>query len=214
MQKQVKALLFDMDGTLVNSHSITESAWGLFAKRYNLDLMEILAVSHGRPSIETVKLFASCEMDILEEARLIDNFNLLHSGEMPIAGARELLLNLPQNSWAVVTSASEELARLRLSRAGLPLPGLLIAEDHVTLGKPHPECYLKAAAKLKVNPSECIIFEDAPAGIVAANNANIPVVVIGSNATARSLPHLINIPNFLQVKTTILKDDFIHLSLA
>lgn len=212
MQRQVKALLFDMDGTLVNSHVITENAWASFAKRYGFNLNEILAVSHGRPSIETVKIFATNDMNIEKEAALVDRFNLVHSGEVAIDGAKELLLRLPQNSWAVVTSASEELARLRLTRAGLPIPELLIAEDHVQFGKPHPECYLKATKILKVKPSECLVFEDAPAGVIAANNAKIPVVIIGSDKIALSLPHLLNIPDFLNTKAVI-ETDSINLSL-
>lgn len=210
MQKQVKALLFDMDGTLVNSHRITEGAWGSFARRHSLDLNEILAISHGRPSIETVKIFKTPQMDIQKEAELIDRFNLINSGEEAVAGALELLLHLPLERWAIVTSASEELARIRLTRAGLPIPELLIAEDHVTKGKPHPECYLLAAKKLNVKPSDCIIFEDAPAGVIAANNANIPVVIIGADKIARSMPHELNIPNFLGVNAT-LENDFINL---
>jgi sugar-phosphatase len=160
-------------------------------------------MSHGRPSIETVRLFATSGMNIEEEAALIDRFNLTHSGEVAVAGAQELLRRLPLNSWGVVTSASEELARMRLTRAGLPIPELLIAEDHVKMGKPHPECYLKAAETLKVNPEECLIFEDAPAGVMAANNAGIPVVIIGRDRFALSLPHLLNLPNFLKVETAI-----------
>ena len=212
MQKQVKALLFDMDGTLVNSHGITESAWGSFARRHNLNLDDVLEVSHGRPSIETVKIFATSEMDIQIEASLIDRFNLVNCGEVAMAGAKKLLLRLPKNAWAVVTSASEELARLRLTRAGLPIPELLIAEDHVAIGKPHPECYLKAAEELKVKPEECLVFEDAPAGVMAANNANIPVVIIGQSRFALSLPHLISVPDFSNI-TAIIENDSINLSL-
>ena len=212
MQKQTKALLFDMDGTLVDSYLIVFKAWQQFAQRYGLDLNQILAVSHGRPSIDTIKLFASNNMDLEKEALIIDELNLIGNGEKPIAGALEFLTKLPKNTWGIVTSASQDLAIKRLNEAGLPIPEVLIAEDHVNLGKPHPEGYLKAAELLKVDPSECIIFEDAPAGVMAGNSANIPVVIVGRNPSALILPHIANITDYLKM-TVEIKDDYINLFL-
>jgi mannitol-1-/sugar-/sorbitol-6-phosphatase len=212
VQIKIKAILFDMDGTLVNSHSIVINAWQQFANMYNLDLNKILAVSHGMPSIDTIKLFANNDMDIKKEVKLIDDFNLISSGEIPISGAIEFLQKIPPNKWAIVTSASYNLAIKRLTTAKIQPPELLIAEDHVSHGKPNPEGYLKAVKLLGVETHECLIFEDSSVGVMAANNANIPVVIIGNNHQALQLPHLLSIQNFDNVQININKD-YINLSI-
>ena len=174
------ALLFDMDGTLVDSKAAVERTWALWAPRYNLNLAEVLSYSHGRPTIDTMRHFGqffspgkdwSGEADAMQQMEEAESDTTL-----PIAGARELLSQLGESSWAIVTSAPRQLAESRVLAAGLPLPRVLVPADEITHGKPDPEGFLKAARELNVLPSRCLVFEDTPPGIEAALNAGMQVI--------------------------------------
>ncbi len=175
-----KALLFDMDGTLVDSTPVVERTWHRFAKRHGLDGNVILAESHGRRTAETIALFTPMHIDRdRETARFISEEIADVDGITAIAGAQELLFALPSNRWGVVTSATRELAMRRMTAAGLPIPDILIAAEDVQKGKPAPDGYLSAAQALGVSPEECIVFEDAVPGLIAAKTAGMKVFAIG-----------------------------------
>lgn len=197
------AILFDMDGTLVDSNAAVEQSWAVWAKRYELDLGELLAYSHGRPTLATMQHFGArlapgrdwqAEADELQEYE----FNL-SGGTVAIAGARELVAQLDGTPWGVVTSAPRGLAERRIQEAGLPLPRVLVPADEITIGKPHPEGYLKAAEMLGVAPGECVVFEDAPAGVEAGLRAGMQVVGMLTTLTADRLGAKVLIRNFFDV---------------
>jgi sugar-phosphatase len=147
-----------------------------------------MPVAHGRRAIETIRLFApqvtdpEAEARVLEEAEKID-----HDGLVEIAGARALIGALPPDSWALVTSADAALARSRLGVCGLPVPRVFITAESVTKGKPDPRCYQLGAEGLGLDPRDCIVFEDADAGLAAGRAAGAQVVAIASTQSSEGL---------------------------
>jgi sugar-phosphatase len=185
------ALLFDMDGTLINSIAATERVWSKWALRHGLDVETFLPTIHGVRCIETVRRQNLPGIDPVQEAAALTQAELDDTdGVTAIEGVAALLVSLPANCWAVVTSAPRALAERRIQAAGLPLPGLMITSEDVTHGKPAPDCFLLAAQKLGVDARDCLVFEDAPAGIQAAESAGASVVVISATHT-----HAINTPH-------------------
>lgn len=180
-QLRAAALLFDMDGTLVDSTALVESTWAGFCARHGTDLAQVLAFAHGRPTRETVGHFVpDPDLAAAETRRLVAHEESETTGITEIPGARALLAALPRGSWAVVTSAGRKLAEVRLAAAGLPLPEVMVSADDVVQGKPHPEGFLHAAAVLGVEPADTIVFEDSGAGVRAALASGARTVVIGA----------------------------------
>ncbi|MBL0512959.1 HAD-IA family hydrolase [Aeromonas media] len=178
---RAEALLLDMDGTLVHSTTEVETVWRLWCQGHRLDPAPVLAMCHGVRSREVIRALAP-QLDLAREVALLDELEIQHAGVAePIAGARTLLAALPPARWALVTSASQRVARHRLASAGLPLPRWLIGAEEVERGKPDPEPYLLAARRLGLAPSDCLVFEDAPAGIRSALQAGCQVVQIGGD---------------------------------
>lgn len=185
------ALLFDMDGTLINSIAATERVWSQWALRHGLDVEAFLPTIHGVRCIETVRRQNLPGVDPEQEAAALTQAEMDDTdGVTAINGVAALLASLPPNRWAVVTSAPRELAVRRIQAAGLPLPALMITSEDVTHGKPAPDCFLLAAKKLGVDARDCLVFEDAPAGIQAAEAAGASVVVISATHThVMDTPH-------------------------
>lgn len=178
---RAEALLLDMDGTLVHSTTEVETVWRLWCQSHRLDPEPVLAMCHGVRSREVIRALAP-QLDLAREVALLDELEIQHAGVAePIAGARTLLGALSPARWALVTSASQRVARHRLASAGLPLPRLLIGAEDVVRGKPDPEPYLLAARQLDLAPADCLVFEDAPAGIRSALQAGCQVVQIGGD---------------------------------
>lgn len=178
---RAEALLLDMDGTLVHSTTEVETVWRLWCQGHRLDPAPVLAMCHGVRSREVIRALAP-QLDLAREVALLDELEIQHAGVAePIAGARTLLGALSPARWALVTSASQRVARHRLASAGLPLPRLLIGAEDVVRGKPDPEPYLLAARRLGLAPADCLVFEDAPAGIRSALQAGCQVVQIGGD---------------------------------
>jgi sugar-phosphatase len=172
------AVLFDMDGTLVDSSHCVEKTWRLWAEKHGVDIEALLAISHGRQNYETIRMIAP-HLDTPEElAFLVRAEEECRDGIAAVPGARALLDSLDPAAWAIVTSAWRTLAELRLNCAGLPVPEVLVTADDVSRSKPHPDGYLTAASRLGVAPAACIVIEDAPAGVEAARAAGMPVIGI------------------------------------
>jgi len=170
------AVLFDMDGTIVDSRTIVERTWLGWATEHGIPVEAALKVAHGRRTFETMQLLAP-ELATPEEAARLDALEEeQEGGEAAIPGALELLSSLPRDRWAVVTSAGHALALRRIARVGLPAPAIVIGADDVIAGKPDPEGYLKAAARLGVDPRRCVVFEDTPPGADAGRAAGARVV--------------------------------------
>jgi mannitol-1-/sugar-/sorbitol-6-phosphatase len=178
---RARALLLDMDGTLVKSTAGVETVWRLWCQYHGLAPEPVLAMCHGVRAKEVIEALAP-QLDIAVEMVRLDELELEHTGVAePIEGASALLHGLPAARWALVTSASKRVARGRLADAGLPPPGLMIGGDDVVRGKPDPEPYLLAASRLGLDPADCLVFEDAKAGIASALQAGCRVVQIGGD---------------------------------
>lgn len=187
MRLECAAVLFDLDGVLVDSTACIERQWREWAAARGLDPAPFLRYCHGRRAVETIRL-AAPELDAEAE---VARFAELAPGEDPVLpafpGARELLAALPDGARAVVTSGTRKTARRRLAAAGLPVPAVLVAAEDVRHGKPDPECYLTAAGRLGVPPEECVVIEDAPPGIEAARAAGMRVVAVTTTHPAAEL---------------------------
>jgi sugar-phosphatase len=191
-----------MDGTLVDSTPVVEQVWAEFAERYGADLDEVLAYSHGRLTSDSVRHFLPEGCDPVEVTAHLDAQELVRvDGIVEVPGAGAFLRGLKDTPVAVVTSASRELARRRMQAAGVPVPEVLVAAEDVGVGKPSPDGYLRAAALLGVDPADCIVFEDAEAGLRAAVASGSRVVVVGDHvsATTEGMPR---IPDFRALSVT------------
>jgi len=181
------ALLFDLDGVLVDSIVSVEHTWRVWAARHGLDPAAILRSAHGRRALDTVKIVAP-QLDAAAEiiALSAQEATTTH-GLSEVPGAHALLSALPADRWAVVTSGDRPVAEHRLRHVGLPVPTVMVCGDEVTYGKPDPEGYLAAAAKLGIPPAGCVIVEDAPSGLEAAHNASMRVIAVTTTHRADEL---------------------------
>jgi sugar-phosphatase len=201
-----RAVLFDMDGTLVDSTAVVEQVWGEFAARYGLDIAEILRTSHGVQAGDTVRRFAPAGSDVVAlTAELGAMERVRTEGIVALPGAAELLRSLPADAVALVTSADRVLADIRMEAAGLAMPGTAVTAELVTRGKPHPEGYLRAAELLGVDPADAVIFEDAPAGIAAGLAAGIRTIAVGMN-TGEVPDDVLRISDYASVRASLKAD--------
>ena len=174
------AILFDLDGVLVDSQAVVVRTWHEWAKEKDLDAGRILEVAHGRRPAEVVRLFAP-HLDADAEARELERMETNDlEGVLEIEGARELLSSLPADGWTVVTSGTRALASGRMEHVGLPLPERFVSADDVENGKPHPEAYLQGAQILGVSPEACVVVEDAPSGVSSARSAGMRVIAVAT----------------------------------
>jgi sugar-phosphatase len=174
------ALLFDLDGVLIDSTNNIERHWRDWARENGLEFAAIMAVAHGKRTVETMRLVAP-HLDCDAEAERLTTKEVADSGGVtPTPGASSLLKKLPPDAWAVVTSASRKLATARLQYVGLPLPETLITGDDVKEGKPAPEPYLLAAMRMGLPLSGCVVVEDSPAGLSSARGARMRVIAIAT----------------------------------
>jgi len=174
------AILFDLDGVLVDSTRAVDHEWREWAARKGVDGDAIMAIAHGVRTIEVIRRVAP-HLDAEAEAAAIEDHEAHDQrGVIVMTGAVELVKSIPDGRWGVVTSGSRLLAQNRLRYCGLPVPEVLVTSDDVTNGKPHPEPYLKGAEQLGFRPEECLVIEDAPAGIQAASSAGMKVIGMAS----------------------------------
>ncbi len=179
MQQPIDAVLLDMDGTILNSIKSAEKIWTAWALRQGLDVDSFIPTIHGMQAISTIRRLNLPGIDPELEAAAITQAEIDDvEGIEAIPGAAAFLHSLTPYRWAVVTSAPRELALRRIQAAGLPVPPLMIAAEDVPNGKPAPDCFRIAAAKLGTTADKCLVLEDSPAGILAAERAGSTVLII------------------------------------
>jgi sugar-phosphatase len=182
-----RALLFDMDGTLVDSTAVVEVAWRAIAERFGADPDEMLATIHGVRAVESIRRWAPPGTDIDAVVAELGESEIASAGEtVALPGAVEFLNAVPVERHALVTSAEMPLAVARMRGAGVRLPQFVVTAEDVPRGKPSPDVYLLAAEMLGVEPQEAVVFEDAEAGIQAGLAAGMRVVVVGSHTSERT----------------------------
>ncbi|AZP17420.1 HAD family hydrolase [Streptomyces aquilus] len=180
-----RALLLDMDGTLVNSDAVVERCWRRWAERHGLDGDEVMKVVHGRQGYASMALLLPdrpMAQNHADNARMLAEETADMDGVVAVPGAQAFLASLAGVPHALVTSADVALSTARMAAAGLALPEVRITAESVGASKPDPEGFLKGAAELGVDPAECIVFEDSGAGITAGRAAGMQVVGVGPRA--------------------------------
>jgi len=181
------AILFDLDGVLVDSTGSVTRQWRRWAEEHNMDPQKVVEIAHGVRTIEIVRrlaphLDAEAEVKRIEKREADDQ-----EGVAVMPGAADLLKAIPEDRWCVVTSGTRYLATARLKLANLPTPSVLVSADDVSKGKPDPEPYLMGAKLLGMKPAECLVIEDAPAGIRAAHAGGMKAIGITSTYPASEL---------------------------
>ncbi|MFY9676910.1 MAG: HAD family hydrolase [Terriglobales bacterium] len=170
------AVLFDLDGVLIDSTPAVARVWHRWAIEHGFDPERVVKMAHGRPSRTTIHdLLPNADIEVEDrelERREIEDLG----GVVPLPGARELLERLPPDRWTIATSGTRPLAEVRLRAAGLPVPASMVTASEVKIGKPDPEPYLKAAAVLGYEPADCIVIEDAAAGVRSGRAAGARVI--------------------------------------
>jgi sugar-phosphatase len=184
---EFRGVLFDLDGVLVDSTPAVARVWAGWAREHGFDPDEVVKKAHGRPSITTIRELLP-HADHVAEDREVERREIADvEGVIPLPGAMELLQALPLERWAIVTSCTRALARVRIAAGGLPRPKHLVTSTDVKHGKPDPEPYLKGAQILGVPAAGCLVVEDAPAGVRAGKAAGARVLALRTTASEAEL---------------------------
>ena len=186
-QLTCQAVIFDLDGVLVDSTAVVEGTWRRWAASHGLDFEQVMQVAHGRPARDTIRLIAPHLDSEAEAARLAAEEAHETNGLVRIEGAVQLVSSLPKDRWAVATSGTREIATTRLTFADVIIPAVLVTADDVERGKPDPQAYALAAERLGVLPKSCAVIEDAPAGIQGARAAGMPVIAVATTYPCEAL---------------------------
>lgn len=202
---QCKGFLFDLDGTLVDSLAVVERSWHFWAESYGVDSDAVLAYIHGKQAITTLRHFmpGKSEAEIQAEFLRLEHIEATDlNGIRALPGALELLEHLEANAipWAIVTSGSIPVAHARHRAAGLPTPAVFVTAEQVQHGKPQPDAYLLGAKLLGLSPQECLVVEDAPAGVQSGLAAGCYVAAV--NVPAET-PELLEVDFVLSTLTTL-----------
>jgi sugar-phosphatase len=187
MKIECGGLLFDLDGVLVDSTPAVARAWSAWAARHGFEAAEVVRKAHGRPSMTTIRELLP-HGDHESENREMERCEISDvEGVVALPGAMELVEALPPGRWTIVTSCTRPLAKVRISAAGFPVPDKLVTSSDVKKGKPDPEPYLAGAARLQLPPEDCVVVEDAPAGIRAGKAAGMRVLALRTTAADAEL---------------------------
>jgi len=195
------AILFDLDGVLVDSTGSVSRQYRLWAKKTNLDPRVVEDIPHGIRSIDVVRQLAP-HLDAEAEVKKIEEMEAADRDVLVMPGAADLLRSIPDHRWCVVTSGTRYLATSRLKYANLPVPRVMVSADDVSKGKPDPEPYLSGARLLGMTASDCLVIEDAPAGILAAHAGGMRVIGLTSTYPASALEADVVIRKLEQIKVT------------
>lgn len=195
-----RALLFDMDGTLVDSRASIEAVWFEFADRHGIERARVAEVLPGRIASDIIAAVLGTTADVASELAWIKRCENLNSTPVhAISGASEFLSSVPADRWAVVTAAPRAMMIRRLHAAGLPIPAVAVCAEDVNAGKPDPEGFLAAAAQLGVPIGSCIVFEDSSAGMSAASRAGAVCIAIGDETGE----HAVRAQHFGELRVTV-----------
>jgi sugar-phosphatase len=196
-RKSYAALLFDMDGTLLSSIAAAERVWSKWARRHGIDVDAFLPTIHGVRAADTIRRQGLANIDLAAEVAWVERAEIDDvEGVIAIDGVIAFLNALPADKWAIVTSATVELASRRLEAAGINRPAIWVTAEDVEKGKPAPDCFLLGARKLGVDIADCLIFEDAPAGIEAARAAGADLIVVTATHPHETDTTDAKIPNY------------------
>ncbi|KOT75294.1 HAD family hydrolase [Streptomyces rimosus subsp. pseudoverticillatus] len=210
-----RALLLDMDSTIVNSEAVVERCWRRWAAEQGLDADEVLKVVHGRQGWATMAALLPdrpMELNHEDNRRMLEQETADVEGVVPVPGAPAFMAALAQLPHALVTSADRALSDARMGAAGLPMPDVRITAESVSASKPDPEGFLKGAAELGYAPEDCVVFEDSEAGIAAGRAAGMRVVGVGERAAAFGPD--IHVRDLREVRVEALADGSIALHIA
>lgn len=181
------AVIFDLDGILVDSNPIVERHWRIWAEQHEIPFERIAAIHHGRPSVQVIQQVAP-DLDAEAEAHKKETVEASDTdGLIVFEGANRLLSDLPRDCWAIATSGTRRTATIRINHVGFPMPEVLVTADDVEQGKPAPDPYLLAVKKLRIDPARCVVVEDAPAGITSARKAGTRVIGVASTNPPKAL---------------------------
>lgn len=184
---KANALLFDMDGVLINSIPAVARVWTHWAIEHGFNPEETVRRAHGRPSLTTVTELLP-NADHAAENRIIEQREICDlDGVVALPGALALLSSLPRDRWTIVTSCTRALAEVRVTAARLPVPARFVTSSDVTHGKPHPEPYATGASLLGFAPETCIVVEDVPAGIQSGKSAGARVIAFRTTTSEHEL---------------------------
>jgi sugar-phosphatase len=196
----VEAILFDSDGVLVDSHAQVDTAWSILAAAVGLDMGELRASLAGVPARDTLARHLS-GTDLDDAVRHLEELEIAGAADTAaVPGAVALTTALGDHAFAIATSATRRLAAARWSAAGIAVPKVVVTADDVGRGKPDPEPFLTAAARLGVDPRRCVVFEDSNAGAIAARSAGAAVIAVGP--TPWTVPCLARVPDLRGVTAT------------
>jgi sugar-phosphatase len=202
----VAAILFDMDGVLLDSRRVVERTWRRWGDRHHLPVEPILRVAHGRRTSDTLQAMVP-QLATAAEVAWLDATELADLDIDPIPGARELVGSLPSQRWTVVTSAGRELARLRLRAVGLELPDHAVTSEDIARGKPAPDGYLLGADRLGAAPSDCLVIEDTPPGLQAGKAAGARLLGVTTTHSSEQLGDAeYLVPDLRPVQVTLRED--------
>ena len=182
-----QAVLFDMDGVLIDSTPAVTRVWTQWALEHGFDPADVVASAHGRPSLSTVREYLPHSDSEKENAEVERREMADLDGVVLLPGARELLAALPRDRWTIVTSSTRRLAEVRLRAAGLPIPKAFITATDIVHGKPDPEPYSKAAQLLNLPANGCLVIEDVPAGIRSGKDAGARVIGLTTTISSEAL---------------------------
>ncbi|MEV5796685.1 HAD-IA family hydrolase [Streptomyces collinus] len=207
-----RALLLDMDGTLVNSDAVVERIWRRWAERHGLDGDEVMKVVHGRQGHASMAVLLPdrpTRQNLADNARMLAEETADLDGVIEVPGAAAFLASLRGLPHALVTSADVALSTARMAAAGLPLPEVRVTAESVGASKPDPEGFLKGAAELGIAPADCVVFEDSGAGVAAGKAAGMRVVGVGPRAGVHG-PDVV-VPDLTHVRVEAAVDGEIRL---